>query len=374
MRNSLLLTDATALAYSVGAADTTLTISPTTGAVLAAVNQGANFSWTGTHSITSSAAGNIPLTLKGHASQSANLLSIQDSSSNTLAGISFASGGTPANTYAKLSLANAESVSSTFECYVTEDTLNTAALAAYVIPPANATRIFFGRSGRAVYALNLSNVSNIEKVPNMIMAGKFLGFDTNSYQRISAATTGTGTFHHGYYGVEVRANQQAAWAYSTTHYENATAGSLMVVPGLASRVAGVFYGLASQTADILQVKNSAFTILSKFDASGFLGIGMGATALAAALQVRRTTEQARIEYDASNYYSTTVGSTGGVTFNAVGSGAGFTFSDPLVATTVKASSAAGYLSSDGSAGATGTFTSADAKTITVKDGIITAIV
>ena len=34
---------------SVTASNSTLTISPTTGAVLAAVNQGANFSWTGTH-------------------------------------------------------------------------------------------------------------------------------------------------------------------------------------------------------------------------------------------------------------------------------------------------------------------------------------
>lgn len=43
-------------------------------------------------------------------------------------------------------------------------------------------------------------------------------------------------------------------------------------------------------------------------------------------------------------------------------------------TSIKVGTAAGYISSDGSTGATGTFTSADAKTITVKDGIITSIV
>lgn len=43
-------------------------------------------------------------------------------------------------------------------------------------------------------------------------------------------------------------------------------------------------------------------------------------------------------------------------------------------TSVKVGTAAGFISSDGSAGATGTFTTADAKTVTVKDGIITAIV
>jgi hypothetical protein len=37
-------------------------------------------------------------------------------------------------------------------------------------------------------------------------------------------------------------------------------------------------------------------------------------------------------YDASNYYTSTVSSTGGVTFDAVGSGAGFTFSDKVTHT------------------------------------------
>jgi hypothetical protein len=47
------------------------------------------------------------------------------------------------------------------------------------------------------------------------------------------------------------------------------------------------------------------------------------------IDVTLTTEQLRLSYDGSNYYTTTVGSTGDVTFDAVGSGAGFTFSDKL---------------------------------------------
>ncbi len=46
----------------------------------------------------------------------------------------------------------------------------------------------------------------------------------------------------------------------------------------------------------------------------------------------------------------------------------------ITALTVKATQVAGYISSDGSTGATGTFTTADLKTVTVKDGIITSIV
>jgi len=43
-------------------------------------------------------------------------------------------------------------------------------------------------------------------------------------------------------------------------------------------------------------------------------------------------------------------------------------------TSVKVGTAAGYISSDGSTGATGSFTTTDLKTVTVKDGIITSIV
>lgn len=46
-----------------------------------------------------------------------------------------------------------------------------------------------------------------------------------------------------------------------------------------------------------------------------------------ALQVTKTTEQLRVRYDSSNYFNATVSSSGGVTFNAVGSGSAFTFSD-----------------------------------------------
>lgn len=142
---------------------------------------------------------------------------------------------------------------------------------------------------------------------------------------------------------------------------------------------------------------------------GFFGLGI--------ITNRLTTKQQQWEYDASNYANITVGSTGGVTFDAVGSGAAFAFSDAVTATqltssgltagrvtfagtagiltddadftfatdtltatkivgttSIKVGTAAGYISSDGSTGATGTFTTVDLKTVTVKDGIITAIV
>jgi hypothetical protein len=57
------------------------------------------------------------------------------------------------------------------------------------------------------------------------------------------------------------------------------------------------------------------------------GVGIGTTAPSAKLHALAITEQFRLGYDTSNYVSTTVGSTGSVTFDAVGSGAAFNFSD-----------------------------------------------
>lgn len=56
-------------------------------------------------------------------------------------------------------------------------------------------------------------------------------------------------------------------------------------------------------------------------------LGIGVYTASAKLHVLSTTEQFRAGYDASNYFSATVGSTGAVTFDAVGSGAKFIFSD-----------------------------------------------
>lgn len=58
-------------------------------------------------------------------------------------------------------------------------------------------------------------------------------------------------------------------------------------------------------------------------------VGIGTTTISARAHVISTTEQLRIGYDASNYYSTTVNSAGSVTFNAVGASSSFSFSDAV---------------------------------------------
>ena len=64
---------------------------------------------------------------------------------------------------------------------------------------------------------------------------------------------------------------------------------------------------------------------------GVLQVGPStpATVTAQLIGQSATIAQLGLEYDASNYMTATVGSTGGVTFNATGTGAAFTFSDAV---------------------------------------------
>ncbi len=89
-----------------------------------------------------------------------------------------------------------------------------------------------------------------------------------------------------------------------------------------------------------------------------------------------TTEATRKKFVLDNGVALTSGRVPFATTNGrLTDDADLTFAtDTLTATKVKAGTVAGFISSDGSAGATGTFTTVDSKTVTVKDGIITSIV
>jgi len=63
----------------------------------------------------------------------------------------------------------------------------------------------------------------------------------------------------------------------------------------------------------------------RIDSTG--NVGIGTTSPSAKTHILGTTEQLRVGYDTSNYFNATVGSTGTTTFNAVGSGSKFVFSD-----------------------------------------------
>ncbi len=73
-------------------------------------------------------------------------------------------------------------------------------------------------------------------------------------------------------------------------------------------------------------------------------VGIGTLAPSARVHAMHTTEQLRIGFNESNYYSTTVSSGGAVTFDAVGGSAGFTFSDGVTCSTSLAVTGATTLS------------------------------
>jgi hypothetical protein len=114
--------------------------------------------------------------------------------------------------------------------------------------------------------------------------------------------------------------------------------------------------------------NSAGTLAERMrlTAEGYLGIGT--TAPSAKLHSLSTTEQLRLGYDASNYLSATIGSTGNATLALTGTTPIFTFSQAI-------KGAGGFQSSDGTAGLTATKVFNDGavvNTVTIKDGLITA--
>lgn len=220
-------------------------------------------------------------------------------------------------------------------------------------------RVFLGKSGAAIYALNLQHVNQIESPPSINWNGA-VAMIQNGGQNI----------------VERRTLSGDAIAVN----RNAYFGEIAIFSSVSGTPRDRFHAYNGSTVFNEDGLDQDHRFEGDTDANllivdaGTDTVRVGNAGTSAKLNVRSTAEQQRWEYDASNYANVTVGSTGGVTFDAVGSGAKFTFSDALEATTVKATTAAGFISSDGSAGATGTFTTADAKTVTVKDGIITSIV
>lgn len=97
---------------------------------------------------------------------------------------------------------------------------------------------------------------------------------------------------------------------------------------------GVFQNLQGalffdqQANNVINFRTNGGNYRMVIHAAGNITFG-STTDYGAKINAISTTEQSRLLYDVSNYFSTTVGSTGGVTFNAVGSGAAFTFSDPV---------------------------------------------
>jgi len=227
--------------------------------------------------------------------------------------------------------------------------------------------------------------------------------------RNANASTGTGyNFAMGYYSISSGYRSFAVgWNATSSNNDTIAFG----YNSLASKPNAMAFGSGAQAkhdntvafgAGTVSTVANQFIIGNSTIGMGLTipngNVGIGTTTPTGRLNVLYTTEQLRLSYDVSNYLSATVGSTGNATLALTGTTPTFSFSNSikipsdsnkilfgagddasirydgtdLCINTKEVGS--GTLKINGVAAVSGSFTTADGKTVTVTDGIITAIV
>jgi hypothetical protein len=175
----------------------------------------------------------------------------------------------------------------------------------------------------------LTLISSTNATQGQFLIGGNATSNATSYGffRINQSGTSTANIDFGDRG----SNLPAIWIGQTTNTILNPSVSRNVGTGLfLSDPDGVYVRPGSITGAGLSISSGLMTVESGANLKVFDNAGFGTTVTAGVrVQILSTTEQLRVNYDASNYYSTTVSSAGAVTFNAVGASAGFTFSDNI---------------------------------------------
>ena len=179
------------------------------------------------------------------------------------------------------------------------------------------TPITGGGSGRILFE---SATGKVSESVNLVYDGRLAigspgAYGSGNRLAIKAGATGDYIIHVESTGSGVfMAIKTSSGVAEYGIYQNAL--YFQSLPGLSGGV--TFYDDSSTSIPALQSKG------------GKLGIGVPISGtISARVHIISTTEQMRTGYDASNYESKTVGSTGLVTYDAVGSGAKFKFMKPI---------------------------------------------
>lgn len=207
-----------------------------TGFTLAKIDANGNFTFnTAANVINGALAAYTPLTIKGAASQTANLQEWQDSAGTMLANVS-SSGQflTP-----RLTITNGGNI----------------------VDSAGTTPYFgFGSNQIAIYTRNAA-------YKGLIIQGSASQTANLQEWQDSAGTVITRVGPSGVIETTVQLSARSALTAGTNNYLSA---SLSVIPLNASVVGQVIRGAASQTADLQQWQNSAGTVLANISASGVI--------------------------------------------------------------------------------------------------------
>ena len=256
----------------------------------------ANAFTVGGHVITNAAAAVVPLILKGASGQTGDLFQIQNNSGtnfinvNNLGSILFGSGSgsflSGANGRVNVQLSDATAVGVTVRGAggQTADLLqlqNSAAVNLFAVSSAGLiTAKVVGNAANQNRGLLLSNTSDTWQ------SGLYLKSDSGGNPRLTLlAPTGA-------LGEAISIDSAAKVGIGST----APTAQLDVYSGAAARIGAVIRGAASQTADLLQVQNSAATVLSKLQADGGASFASGNATIGSGGIIRGTQVSTNVDY------------------------------------------------------------------------------
>ncbi len=189
-------------------------------------------------------------------------------------------------------------------------------------------------------------------------AGASGGWTENAGTNTVHLTTGTrkvsigaGTTAPAFLGI-LGTTEQLRLAYDATNYLSTTVSATGTVAWDAiSATAADAFTIADPVTinDNLDIVKTTAQLRTMYDGSNYATFTVGAagiltlnmtgasqalvvsdpTSIAGLLTVTATTQQLQVAYDGANYLALTIGATGIGTFNMVGAGSAFTFSDPI---------------------------------------------